>query len=124
MEGLTVDFSDVERVFHDIEIDRLEHKQLAFISSAYRGDIAINKAKAREYAKIAISRGYIPVVPHLWLTEILDDNIKAERELGLEMCLELVARCDVFLLCGDVSGGMAKEHEKAIELQKKVIIIF
>ena len=98
--------------------------KLAFISSAYRGDIAVNKAKAREYAKIAISRGYIPVVPHLWLTEILDDNIKAECQMGLEMCLELVARCDVFFLCGDVSVGMAKEHEKAIELRKKVVIIF
>ena len=95
--------------------------KLAFISSAYRGDIAINKAKAREYAKIAISRGYIPVVPHLWLTEILDDNIKAERELGLEMCLELVARCDVLFLCGDVSGGMAKEHERAWVLGKPVM---
>ena len=97
--------------------------RLAFISSAYRGDIAVNKAKAREYAKIAIQRGYIPIVPHLWLTEILDDNIKAERQMGLEMCLELVARCDVFFLCGDVSGGMAKEYQRACELGKPVVVV-
>lgn len=116
--GIGVDFSDVVKVFQSIKHD----KKLAFVSSKYKGDIDANIQKAIEYGKIAIEMGYIPIVPHLYLPLMLDDNEPEQRELAQEMCLELVKRCDVFMQCGDMPDDsfMVEELAQAVKSHKVI----
>ena len=118
MGEISVDFSDVVKTFQSIKHD----KQLAFVSSKYKGDIDANIQKAIEYGKIAIEMGYIPIVPHLYLPLMLDDDDPEQRELAQEMCLELVKRCDVFLQCGDMSKDsfMVEELAQAVKCHKAI----
>lgn len=94
--------------------------QLAFVSSKYKGDVETNRKKAVEYANIAIEMGFIPIAPHTWLPELLDDNDSEQRKKAQEMCLELVKRCDVFMQCGDMPDGsfMVEELAQAIKSGK------
>ena len=91
--------------------------KLAYICSPYRGDVKRNKEYAREITRIAITHGFIPVTPHLYFTEALDDNVPEERELGLAAGIELLKRCD-FIIIGEkygVSEGMSNELHTALE---------
>ena len=50
------------------------------------------------------------VAPHIYLPEMLDDNVPEERELALEFGLKLLKLCDKLIICGDViSNGMRNE---------------
>ena len=81
-----------------------------FICSAFRGDVEENIRKAREYCRwAAMERGAIPIAPHLLFPQFLDDNDPKQREIGIEMGLELLAGCRrLFLFRGhhgrDVEG--------------------
>lgn len=96
---------------------------IAFVSSKYKGDIKTNEAKAIEYGKIAIEMGFIPIVPHLWLPKLLDDNIPEQRQKAQAMCLELVLMCDVFMCCGEMplDSFMNEEYAQAVRCNKPII---
>lgn len=55
------------------------------IESPYAGDIESNLAYARACVRDSLLRGEAPIASHLLLTQpgVLDDNIPAERELGI-----------------------------------------
>lgn len=118
MGAVSVDFSDVVKTINSIRHDR----QLAFVSSKYKGDIDANVQKAIEYGKIAIEMGYIPIVPHLYLPLMLDNEDVEQREIAQEMCLELVKRCEVFLQCGDMpeDSFMVEELAQAVKSHKVI----
>lgn len=87
----------------------------AFICSPYRGDVGENIRKAREYCRwAAMEHGVIPIAPHLLFPQFLDDGDPAQRELGIDMGLELLADCKQLYYFGDVvTEGMAKEMNRA-----------
>lgn len=80
-----------------------------FICSPYRGDVVLNTANAIKYARAAILSGYLPIVPHVYFTQFLDDSIEAERELGIEAGIQLLNECDEMWIYGEPSEGMKKE---------------
>ena len=98
-------------------------RPIAFVSSKYKGDIEANRQKAIEYSRLAIEKGFIPITPHLYLPEVLDDNKPADRAKAQQMCLELVLLCDVFMLCGDMPDDsfMVEEHKQALRCGKPVM---
>lgn len=52
----------------------------------------------------------IPIAPHIYLTQFLDDNIAEDREFGLSAGLSLLSVCDELWYFGDqVTRGMADE---------------
>lgn len=94
----------------------------AFICSPYRGDVEENVRKAREYCRwAAMEHGVIPAVRlrnaarmHLLFPQFLDDSDPAQRELGIDMGLELLADCKrLYYFSDKITEGMAKEMNRA-----------
>lgn len=60
-----------------------------YICSPCRGDYENNIQRAKEYSRAAVEKGVIPVTPHIYLTQFMDDNVPEERELALKIGSEL-----------------------------------
>ncbi len=88
-----------------------------YICSPCRGDYDNNIQRAKEFSRAAVERGCIPITPHIYLTQFMDDTIPAERELGLSIGRELVLMCDELWAFGldCPTAGMAAEIELARE---------
>jgi len=86
-----------------------------YICSPCRGDYENNIQRAKEYSRAAAMRGCIPITPHIFLTQFMDDTIPDERELALKMGRELVLMCSELWAFGldHPSAGMAAEIEVA-----------
>lgn len=98
-----------------------------YICSPLRGDIEKNKAAAKDYCRWAVLeyRGgkekIVPIAPHIYFTEFLDDNISEQRELALEIGLDLLRECsEIWVFGNTISEGMAREIETAAELGIKI----
>lgn len=88
-----------------------------YICSPCRGDYENNIQRAKEFSRAAVERGCIPITPHIYLTQFMDDTIPAERELGLSIGRDLVLMCDELWAFGldCPTAGMAAEIELARE---------
>lgn len=78
--------------------------KLVFVCSPYRGDIALNVAKAKQYCREVIAEGDVPFAPHLFFPQMLDSD-----DQGIALGLAILARCDELRQCGDPTPGMAIE---------------
>lgn len=89
-------------------------RPLVYICSPYSGNVTANVQAAREYCRIAVEKGYIPVAPHLLYPQFMDDNDPEERRLGLAFGNALMDRCSEVWVCGDsLSSGMESEFDRA-----------
>jgi len=90
------------------------YRQLVYICSPFAGDTKHNIIRALGYCRFAVSKGYIPLAPHLHYPQFMDDSDPKERELGLYFALVLLSKCDELWVFGHrVSDGMAREISKA-----------
>ena len=84
-----------------------------YVCSRYAGETDENVKKAREYCGfVAKICGAIPVAPHIYFTQFLDDEDERERDCGLGLGLHALRHCDEFLLVvidGIISEGMRAE---------------
>lgn len=81
-----------------------------YVCSPLSGDIENNIKKAIEYSKYVVSKGHLPITPHIYFTQFLDDNKPKERIKGLRMGIELLKVCDELWVFGDtLSYGMKNE---------------
>lgn len=87
-----------------------------YIISRYRADsekeLEFNRNVARYFCRQLIDEDKIPVAPHLFYTQFLDDRFEEERELGLDLGLWELSESKEFLLVvidGKISEGMAAE---------------
>lgn len=88
------------------------YKKTIYVCSPLAGEIQANIAKAREYSKFVAEQGGTPIAPHI--TEIFDDLIPSEREMGLAMGIDYLHKADEIWVFGDrISSGMAAEIEIA-----------
>lgn len=97
------------------ETDKIkQYRTMVYICSPFAGDIEFNISRARGYCRFAVSKGCIPLAPHLHYPQFMDDFDKENRELGLSFALTILARCDeVWVFGGRISDGMAGEIAKA-----------
>jgi hypothetical protein len=96
------------------EIKRKPYRPLVFICSPLAGNIEKNLDNARRYSKFAVEQGAIPLAPHLLFPQFLDENDKAQRELGIFFGLVLLGKCDeMWVFGGQISQGMGIEIAKA-----------
>lgn len=101
-----------------------------FVCSPFAGNIAENVDRARDYCRIEIARGNMPIAPHLLYPQFMDDSDPHQRELGIRMGLELLKTCDELHVYGPrISTGMAREiavwremGNKEIRYQLSVIV--
>ena len=49
-----------------------------YICSPCRGDYENNIQRAKEFSRAAVERGCIPITPHIYLTQFMDDTVPAE----------------------------------------------
>jgi len=90
------------------------YRPLVYVASPFAGDTEYNIRKAQGYCRFAVSKGCIPIAPHLLYPQFMDDEDSEQRELGLFFALVLLGKCDELWVFGDrVSTGMANEIAKA-----------
>lgn len=96
----------------------MKKKLMIFVCSPYRGDVKGNVERAKKYAKFITRCGYIPIVPHLFYPQFLDDKDAEERILGITLGVEQMRDCDEMWIYGThISEGMAFEIQKAREFR-------
>ena len=84
--------------------------RLVIIESPYAGDVEANVAYARRCVRDSLLRGEAPIASHLLYTQpgILDDDIPAERQQGIDAGLawRVVAHASVVYTDRGISRGM------------------
>ena len=102
-----------------VKIEREEkrtrtYRPLVYVCSPLSGDIAANQKNARRYCRFAVDSGCIPLAPHLYFPQLMDDGNGAERDLALSMDIVLLSKCSELWVFGErISQGMSIEIEKA-----------
>ena len=85
-----------------------------YVCSPYKGDTENNVERAREYCRQVIAKGYIPIAPHIYFTQFMNDNNYAERLKALDMNTELLKECsELWVFSDTVSDGMKAEIKQA-----------
>ena len=54
-----------------------------YVASPYKGDVKTNVENAKKYALFVAKQELLPVAPHLYLTQFLNDDIEEQRSVGL-----------------------------------------
>ena len=98
-----------------------QYRPLVYICSPFAGEIEYNLSRARGYCRLAVSKGCIPLAPHLLFPQFMDDDDQEQRKLGLFFALVLLGKCDEIWVFGSrISEGMARELEAA---ERRCILI-
>jgi len=82
------------------------------VASPYRGNVEENEWYARTACTDAVSRGELPIAPHLLFTQFLDDGDELERDIGMNMGQHLLRHhCQLLAVYDDngISDGMKAE---------------
>lgn len=88
--------------------------KMTYICSPCHGDYEKNIIKAQEYCREALLEGLLPIAPHVYFTQFVDDEKPEERELGLFAGLQLLRYCQTIRVYGcRVSAGMYNEIQLA-----------
>ena len=82
-----------------------------YVCSPLSGDIRNNIENAKSYCEYVVKEcGAIPIAPHIYFTQFLDDDAPEERTFGIMAGLQLLSECDELWYFGDrVSKGMVTE---------------
>ena len=73
-----------------------------------------NLFRARNACELAKNLGAIPVCPHLYFPQFLDDELPEERELGMQLALAALRRCHaVYVFSEHITPGMVREIAEA-----------
>ena len=96
-------------------------RPIVYVCSPYVGDTEKNTANVRRYCRFVVDKGSIPLAPHLFFPQFMDDKNGQERELAMFMNMALMSKCaEVWVFGEHVSGGMAAEIRNAEEKQRPV----
>ena len=99
-------------------------KELIYICSPLRpqsqdpheADLVLfeNLFRARSACELVKDLGAIPVCPHLYFPQFLDDELPEERELGMQLALAALRRCHaVYVFSEHITPGMVREIAEA-----------
>ncbi len=101
-----------------------------YICSPLRGNYEENTKNAIDYCRNAILRGdlfgpaILPIAPHIYFTQFLDDTVPREREKGLSLGLSLLSKCDELWIYGKtISEGMKGEISAAARMNIPIITV-
>lgn len=89
-------------------------RPVVYICSPLAGDMEQNQEKTRTYCRYAVDSGFIPIAPHIYFTQFMNDNSKEERDLALFMDIVLLSKCaELWVFGSTITNGMSIEIEKA-----------
>ena len=90
----------------------IRQNRFTYICSPYRDNPRVNVTRARHYCKFAVSKGRIPIAPHLYFPQFMSEEM--ERERVMQMNFELLKLCGELWVFGDkITKGMEAEIERA-----------
>ncbi|HCR73951.1 MAG TPA: DUF4406 domain-containing protein [Ruminococcus sp.] len=97
-------------------------RPIVYICSPYSyGCINTNIENARKYSRFAVDRHYLPITPHIYFTQFMDDTVFEERETAVFMNFVLMSKCVELWVFGDtISAGMKAEIERAERKHMKI----
>ncbi len=96
-------------------------RPIVYICSPYSGDTEKNIENARKYSRFAVDCHYLPITPHIYFTQFMNDNIPEERETAIFMNLVLMSKCEQLWVFGDnLSTGMKAEIDRAKKKHMKI----
>ena len=94
-------------------------KRFIYICSPCRGDMEKNITKAQGYCREAaeLFPDVVPIAPHVYCTQFLDDTQPEERAAGMDMGIAMLSMCSELWVYGidNPSEGMKAEIEYAKE---------
>lgn len=94
--------------------EKQRKKKIVFICSPFAGDIEGNTRRAKRYERFAVIEKAVPIIPHLMYPQFLEENDPEERQLGIDMGLILLGKCQELWVFGSrISSGMSAEITKA-----------
>ena len=76
------------RVIRKIEMEEKKREKIRsgewfmrwiYVASPYKGDVETNVENAKKYARFVTKQELLPIAPHLYLTQFLDDEVE-EKE--------------------------------------------
>jgi len=99
-------------------------RKLIYICSPFRAhetdaakaelEMKKNLNVARQACGIVMNQGNLPIAPHLYFPQFLDDGNEKTRNYGINAGLELLENCDELWVIGErITEGMAREIGKA-----------
>lgn len=96
---------------------------LTIIESPYVGDHDRNLLYARRAMMDSLLRGEFPFASHLLYTQVLDDDISADREMGILAGLAWARRAQLSALYTDygITPGMQRGLEFAQRLKLRIV---
>lgn len=88
-----------------------------------RSEMEKNIERAVGYCRAAVERGVIPIAPHAYFTQFMDDMIPEERKTALQMGRKLLTLCSEVWVSDmkNPSAGMKAEISLARQLGISVI---
>lgn len=86
--------------------------KLVIVESPYAGNVSENVKYARECVRHSLSLGEAPIASHLLYTQdgILDDDIKSERDWGIDAGLAWRVVADYTAVYTDLGISMGMEY--------------
>lgn len=87
---------------------------LVFVSHAFSGSLLKNQNCVRQIARCLAMNGSIPIAPQIYLPQFVDES--TQRDVAMNLCLELLSVCDEIRVYGNVSEGMRLEIAEAERL--------
>ena len=86
-----------------------------YVCHPFANDPEGNTDKVRILARTLIDAGVLPIAPHLYLPQLIDEA--TDRETAISLCLDLLATCDEICVFGNlVTEGMDRELREARRL--------
>lgn len=98
-------------------------KKLTFVCSPYRGEVKRNIGYATELTKIALDLNLLPITPHLYITQVLNDDIEEERKQGQNISIELLKKCEVMIVGSKYGISEGMEAEIKIAKERDILIL-
>lgn len=111
------------QAIRNTEPPRFPFRPIVYVCSPYAGDVEGNILRARRCCRYVADRGCIPLAPHLFLPQFLDE--RTERDLALFMGLALLSKCAELWVFGEtISPGMELEIRQARKKGKPIKYIY
>ncbi len=118
-EALTKVIQETEGINTPVRNSRF--RPLVYICSPYAGDIERNCEYAKNYCRYAVRTGHLPIAPHIYFTQFMDDSNPTERSTAMFMDLVLLSKCHELWVFGNrLSEGMSIEISNARERGKTI----
>lgn len=96
-------------------------RPVVYICSPYFGDTEKNIENARKYSRFAVDRHCLPITPHIYFTQFMDDDIPEEWDTAVFMNRVLMSKCAELWVFGDnISAGMKSEIDRAKRKHMKI----